>query len=109
MKRFAHTLTRILIALELIALITALLFRATLYWHLPLAPNTAYGIADVLELVLALAIVVLAALSFLSGISLLALKPIRNPRLGGAALLCALLCPSAYWILHPIVAQWQWL
>ena len=80
-----------------------LIFRATLYWKLPVLPGEPAGIGDVIELLIYFAVLLFAALSMLFGILLLAIPSWRNAKLAAAILVAGLISPPAYYILHTFV------
>jgi len=80
-----------------------LLYRSTLYRHIPVHPGDPCGIGDIYDLLFFLAVFATAVATLaLSG--LLMLVPAwRNARLSGWASLTAIVSAVGYWILHPHV------
>jgi hypothetical protein len=88
-----------------LSLVWPLVYRATLYARLPLAPGDPYGIADILELVFWVVLVGTSTASALIGALLLGVRRWRSTRLGlGLLLLGAASVPTYLW-LHRLAAR----
>ncbi len=82
-----------------------LIFRATLYWTLPVAPGEPYGIADILELIIYFTILGMASLNVIVGLILLLVPNWRDIRLAVIALIVSLIMPPLYFMLHSLVPK----
>lgn len=87
--------------------IGGLLFRATLYWKIPVTKNQPYGLGDILDGGFGVGVVLTSLLSFLYGLVLIFFPRLRNFNsalwLIGSALLSVLI----YFLLHSRVPRLQ--
>jgi len=81
-----------------------LLFRATLYWSLPVAPGDPYGIADVIELLNGYLLMGLSCALIPVGLVLIIKRSVRSPRLGVACLALAASVLFGYGAAHDAVS-----
>ena len=89
----------------LLLVLFGLIFRATFYWTLPINPGDAYGIADVLELVIYFAILAMAALTMLFAVLMLIVPAWRDIRIAIISLIVSLIMPPLYFMLHSFVPK----
>ncbi len=82
-----------------------LIFRATFYWILPVAPGEPVGIADVLELFIYFTILGMAGLNILLGLLMLVIPAWRDVRLAIISLIVSVVMPPLYFILHALVPR----
>ncbi len=95
-------ISNITAGLLIVLALTGLVFRATLYWRLPVAPGEPVGIADVLELFGYLLILALSALSIILAL-VVALR--RRYATAIRVSMIAVLTPLAFYLLHPLVPR----
>lgn len=89
----------------ILLVIFGLIFRATLYWTLAVTPGEAYGIADVLELVIYFTILGMAGLNIILGLLMFMAPAWRDIRLGTISLIISLVMPPLYFMLHTLVPR----
>ena len=82
-----------------------LIFRATLYWTLPISPGEPFGLADILELFIYFTILGMAGLLILFALLMLTVPAWRNIRLAIIALIVSLIMPPLYFMLHAVVPR----
>lgn len=97
-ERVSNYVSFVLVALA----VAGLVFRATLYWRLPVNPNEAYGVADVLEL---LVFGVMLSLSAVSTVLALILGVMRRYRVAIRVFVIAVITPMVFYLLHPLVPK----
>ncbi len=85
--------------------IAALIFRATLYWWLPVAPGEPAGGGDVIELLLFFGILLVATVTMVIGLLLMIVPAWRDMRLGIVVLIISLISPPLYFILHSMIPR----
>ena len=103
-----HTLLRVSRFLELgtIALaLTALVFRATVYWRMPPLSGATYGRGDVLDFALAALLFVLAFVTAASGLLLARGLPGKQLGIAYRPLVVGVTTFSAYFFVHPYIPQ----
>ena len=91
-------------ALIMLAII-GLLFRATLYWKLPVAPGMPIGSGDIIELVLFYGILLLALLAMVLSLLLMVIPQWRDLRTAIVVLIISLITPPCYYILHAMTPR----
>ena len=94
--------------LEVIAIVLAvfaLLYRATMYWHLPIATGEAYGLGDLLDFGLALALFLICILCAAAGVALSTKPDPEQHRLAFRPVLVGILSFVVYYFLHPYVPR----
>jgi len=89
----------------LLLVFAGLIFRATLYWTLPINPEDAYGVADVLELVIFFTILAMSGVNIIIGLLMLMVPSWRDVRLAIIALIVSLIMPPVFFMLHSIVPK----
>ena len=85
--------------------IVALIFRATLYWWLPVAPGEPAGGGDVIELLLFFGILLVATITLVIGLLLMIVPAWRDMRLGIVVLIISLISPPMYFMLHSMMPK----
>lgn len=99
---------RISTSLEVLAIFLAVLglvFRSTLYWSIPVSGNEAYGLADVLELLIAVILLGICLIGVLMSLALSS-KPRLQPRIQSIQLLVICLVSfGSYWFIHPLMPR----
>ena len=103
-----RTLAILIGVLPPVVLVMALVFRATLYWTIPVADGEPKGGGEILEVLLFLGLLTTSALAVLVAILLAVVPAIREARLAVRLGLVALFSPVAYWVLHPLVPRLVW-
>lgn len=83
----------------------ALIYRATIYSRIPLAPGDPYGIADVLEFGFGLVLLGIALACVLAGTLLLVVPRWRFVPLALGLIAVGVASVPAYMLLHPIAAR----
>lgn len=95
--------TSIFSAITLVLLaVCALIFQLFFYHSIPVQPNEAYGVADVMNLVFFIGIMLMACFTMLCGILLLAISSWRNIRIGIISLIISLVVPPTFYIMHSL-------
>ena len=82
-----------------------LLFRATLYWKIPVALGEPAGGGDIIELLIFFGVLSFSALSLLLSIVLFSIPPWRDRTLAIILLLLSVISAPAYYLLHPLVPR----
>ena len=85
-----------------VTLFLGLLFRATLYWIIPVAPNEAIGAGDVIELFIYFIILSIAGLVFVLSVVIALLQ---NFKVALRIFLVSIVAPIAYYFLHHYVPR----
>jgi hypothetical protein len=85
--------------------VAGLLFRATLYWKLPVDSGQAYGTGDVLDLGIALLLFVTCGLCASAGVAISILGEKADKRFAYQAFFIGVLSFVAYDWLHPYVPR----
>lgn len=104
-SRLLSIAAAVLSAACVLLLLAVLVFRATLYWHLPVAPGEPYGIADLLEFLLGLCLLFFAALAIGLGVILILDRRLGLRRHGVLLLIVGIASAAAAMLLHPLVAK----
>ena len=97
--------SKILIGANVVACLFGLIFRATLWWVIPVAPNEPYGLGDVIELAIYFLILAIAAFSLLWALALFVIPAIRDLKLGVILFVVSVGSPVAYYFLHTLVPK----
>jgi hypothetical protein len=85
--------------------IGGLVFRAMVYWRLPIAAGDPYGIADIVEYGLYMILLVAAVAAFLLGAVLVIVRKLGLARIGVALIVVSAVATLAYSPLHTFVAR----
>jgi len=94
--------------LEISALVLALgalLFRATLYWVIPVAEGEPYGLGNLIDFALAMALFVLGVTCAAAGVWLSFRKDPDDHRLAFRPVLVGIVSFVGYYFLHPHVPK----
>ena len=105
MKKFLKIAVLFSSTTLVLLVLAGLVFRATFYWTLPVNPGDAYGVADVLELVIYFTILVMAGSNIILGLLLLMIPTWRDVRLAIISLIVSVLIPPLYFMLHSLVPR----
>lgn len=89
----------------LIILVLAFLFRATLYWSIPVADGEPKGGGDVLELLLFMLLLGSCLLCLLFSCVMAVFPKIRNKTDSIKLLVIGLGVPLVFWFLHPLIPR----
>ncbi len=82
-----------------------LLFRATIYWTIPIAEGDPYGFADILEVFIYFGVVMLSGLTILCSLVLCFVPPCKDVKLGIKIFIAGLGSLAAYLGLHQYVPK----
>jgi len=94
-----------LVVIPVVLLLVALLFRATLYWSIPVADDEPYGGGDILEIILFLLIILFSLAAALYATILAVVPKLREKKYILRLLLVGALVPMLYFILHPLMPK----
>lgn len=83
----------------------ALLFRATLYWVIPVTDGEPYGLADVIDFGLGLVLFLVCTVCAATGVLLSFRQDPEEHRLAFRPVLVGILSFLAYYFLHPHVPR----
>jgi len=103
MRQKVHRFAKIIVSVGIILAILGLLFRATVYWKIPISPSDPYGLSDVIELFWLVALLVLAGITIMFSAVIAFVPQLKNARLAFILFLAAILSPTAYYLIHPFV------
>jgi len=98
-----NKLARFFAATTVLLVIVALIFRATLYWWLPVTPGEPAGSGDVTELLLFFGILAVASITMVIGLLLMVIPAWRDMRLGVIVLIISLISPPMYFMLNSLM------
>lgn len=104
-KAFINKLGKFLAITMVLLVIVALIFRATLYWWLPVAPAEAAGGGDIIELFLFFGILIVATITMLIGLLLMFVPAWQDMRLGLVVLIISVVSPPMYFMLNNLVPK----
>ena len=96
---------QVLAIVPFVILVLALLFRATLYWSIPVADGEPKGGGDILEVLLFLILLGSCLLSILFSAFIAVVPKIRNHTYSMKLLLIGIVVPLVYWFIHPWVPR----
>jgi len=105
MAQKVHRLAQVLAGFVIVLAFLGLLYRATVYWKIPVSAGDPYGFGDVIELFWFVAILLLAGVTLMFSAVIAFVPQIRNARLAFMLFLAAILSPTAYYIIHPFVPR----
>lgn len=105
MAHNVHRLAQVTAGICILLAVVGLLYRATLYWKMPLLPGDPYGISDVIEVFWFMALLVLAGLTLMFSAAIAFVPQLRNARLAFVLFLAAILAPVGYYFIHPFVPR----
>ncbi len=105
MKTFLKIATLFSSSTLVLMVLFGLIFRATLYWTLPVEPGEPVGVGDILELVIYFTILALAGLNIILALLTLMVPNWRDVRLAIIALIVSLVMPPLFFMLHSIVPK----
>ena len=105
MAQKVHRLAQIIASVGIILAVLGLLYRATVYWKIPVSPGDPYGLGDVIELFWFVALLVLAGITLMFSAVIAFVPQLRNARLAFMLFLAAVLSPTAYYLIHPFVPR----
>lgn len=94
-----------LVAIQCSLVFGGLLYRATVYESIPVAPGDPYGLGDVLELLLYFVLLGSSALTLLTALLLSVVPSLRNWRAVAALIGAGLLALPVYFLLHTYAAR----
>ena len=94
-----------LVAIQCALVCGGLVYRATVYESIPVAPGDPYGLGDVLELLLYFILIGSSALTLLTALVLSVVPSLRNWRTVAALIGAGLLALPAYFLLHTYAAR----
>jgi len=101
----ARKLAIALVAIQCTLVCGGLLYRATVYESIPVAPGDPYGLGDVLELLLYFILIGSSALTLLTALVLSVVPSLRNWRAVAALIGAGLLALPVYFLLHSYAAR----
>lgn len=105
MRHKVQRLAKIIASVGIILAVLGLLFRATIYWKIPISPSDPYGLSDVIELFWFVALLVLTGITIMFSAVIAFVQQLKNARLALMLLLAAILSPTAYYLIHPFVPR----
>jgi len=105
MAQKVHRLAQAIAGFGIVLAFLGLLYRATVYWKIPVSPGDPYGFGDVIELFWFVALLLLAGITLMFSAVIAFVPQLRNPRLAFMLFLAAVLSPTAYYIIHPFVPR----
>lgn len=108
MERSTHAVKaiKLLSALSVVLLLASLGFRAFVYPHIPVAPGEPYGLSDIVELLLGLALIIALVLAAILAV-VLGIKGPRHNRIAAGWLgLVVVVVGVLAGPLHTVVARW---
>jgi len=105
MRQKVHRLAKIIASVGMMLAVLGLLFRATVYWNIPISPSDPYGLSDVIELFWFVALLVLAGITIMFSAVIAFVPQLKNARLALILFLAAVLSPTAYYLIHPFVPR----
>ena len=103
MRQKVHRLAKIIASVGMMLAVLGLLFRATVYWNIPVSASDPYGLSDVIELFWFVALLVLAGITIMFSAVIAFVPQLKNARLAFILFLAAILSPTAYYLIHPFV------
>lgn len=90
----------------LVLFVLALVFRATIYNHMYIAPDEPYGISDIIEFILGIILMVFMSLSIITSVFLLVRGDSQSKK---SAVYLIVFCILLYFLqspLHDLAAKW---
>ena len=105
MAQKVHRLAQVIASVGIVLAVLGLLYRATVYWKIPVSPGDPYGLGDVIELFWFVALLVLAGITLMFSAVIAFVPQLRNARLAFMLFLAAVLSPTAYYLIHPFVPR----
>ena len=105
MAQKIHRLAQIIASAGIVLAVLGLLYRATVYWKIPMLPSDPYGLGDIIDLFWFIALLVLAGITLMFSAVIAFVPQLRNSRLAFVLFLAAVLSPTAYYLIHPFVPR----
>jgi len=105
MTQKVHRLAKIIASVGIMLAVLGLLFRATVYWKIPVSPSEPYGLSDVIELFWFVALLVLAGITIMFSAVIAFVPQLKNTRLAFILFFAAVLSPTVYYLIHPFVPR----
>ena len=94
--------------LETIAMVLAigaLLFRATIYWKMPIEPGAGYGVGDIIDFVLGFVLFIICGLCAIAGVALSAMQHPEAQQSAYRPILIGITSFVVYYFVHPYVPR----
>lgn len=94
------SISQVLQTAAIVVAITGLIYRATVYWTLPLPPGATYGTRDIIDFLFALALFLICTLCTVSGVAISAVGNNIDKGMAFRAVLVGVITFLAFEFIH---------